>query len=371
MHNFTIENDGLRTWLEFKVIKECDIDAYGLGVILNNRPDWLAAAYHDEEREVIRYEISDMISLSEYLKEGVTLDSIFSIFDTIVCAVTQAEKYLLDMSMFCLDTQTIFIGKTNHKVKLIYLPAKAEEMISFQYKVNSLFREILFESKYIDMCDAPGVIRIINYLNNNNAYSIKGLLELIENMRQQSDISYEAVKIPADVVKERSASETLSTEGIGKKSNGRRKFRNIIESLFSSYESDGTCEDNHVEKISNIYNMSDLSDTCEIKLPDGSTEHPYLIRKHGNEKIVITKDLFCIGKEERYADYIVSDNAAVSRMQAEITKNNGEYFIADQDSLNHTYVNGNIISPYIPVQLKDGDRISFADDEYEFCESVK
>ncbi|MBE5927797.1 MAG: FHA domain-containing protein [Lachnospiraceae bacterium] len=366
MHNFTIENDGLRTWLEFKADKECVIDAYGLGVILNNRPEWLAAAYHDEEREVIRYDISDMINLSEYLKEGVRLDNIFGIFDNIVCAITQAEKYLLDISMFCLNIQTIFVGKMNHKVKLIYLPATMGEKTPFQQRVNSLFREILIDSKYSDMSDAPGVLRIINYLNNNNAYFVKGVLELIEDIKQQSVFSYESVQMPADMVREHPVRVSASSENTARKSNGRHLFKNIFESIFTSGESDDTCEDNHVEKISNIYNMADLSNTCEIEVPV-DTQYPYLIRKQGNEKIAITKNLFCIGKEERYADYIISDNAAVSRMQAEITKSDGDYFITDQDSLNHTYVNGNIISPYVPIQLKNGDRICFADDEYEFC----
>ena len=375
MHNFTIENDGLRTWLEFKADKECVIDAYGLGVILNNRPEWLAAAYHDEEREVIRYDISDMIKLSDYLKEGVRLDNIFSIFDNIVSAITQADKFLLDISMFCLNTQTIFIGKTNHRVKLIYLPEVTEGTILLQQKVNYLFREILFESKYNDMGDATGVLRIINYLNNSNTYSMKGVLELIEDIRQQSVYSYETVQRPADMVREHPVQLAVSPANTTKKSTGKHLFKNIFESIFSSdafsdsnsEKSEETFEDNHIEKITTVFNMADLSDTCEINLPSG-TQYPYLIRKQDNKKIAITKDLFCIGKEERYADYIISDNAAVSRMQAEITKTNGDYYIADQDSLNHTYINGSIISPYIPVQLKTGDKISFADDEYEFFE---
>ena len=39
-----------------------------------------------------------------------------------------------------------------------------------------------------------------------------------------------------------------------------------------------------------------------------------------DERIVITKDIFKIGKEQSYVDYWVSDNSAVSRSHANIIK---------------------------------------------------
>ena len=65
-------------------------------------------------------------------------------------------------------------------------------------------------------------------------------------------------------------------------------------------------------------NKDSFEDTREIVLPDVQNSFPYLLRKYDGSKIIINKELFKIGKEERYADYRIIDNAAVSRMHAEI-----------------------------------------------------
>ena len=76
--------------------------------------------------------------------------------------------------------------------------------------------------------------------------------------------------------------------------------------------------------------------------------------------------MFRIGKDERYADYIVSDNAAISRAHAEITVTDSQSYIRDEDSLNHTYVNGSMINSDENTIINDQDVIMLADEEYVF-----
>lgn len=66
---------------------------------------------------------------------------------------------------------------------------------------------------------------------------------------------------------------------------------------------------------------------------------PYIIRKKTNDKIFINKNLFKIGKEKTYVDYDISDNNTISRTHADIIKDGDKYFIQDNNSKNHTYVN--------------------------------
>ena len=65
-------------------------------------------------------------------------------------------------------------------------------------------------------------------------------------------------------------------------------------------------------------------------------------------------------------DYYIGDNLDISRFYSTIKILNEEYNIVDENSKNYTYVNDSRIQPYIPVMLKNGDLISFADDKYEF-----
>lgn len=99
----------------------------------------------------------------------------------------------------------------------------------------------------------------------------------------------------------------------------------------------------------------------------GSTElRPYLIRTKYNERILIDKPVFKIGKEKSYVDYFVSDNTAISRSHANIIEKGKDYFIIDTNSTNHTFVNGSMIQSNTETPIKPGDMIKLANEEFEF-----
>lgn len=94
--------------------------------------------------------------------------------------------------------------------------------------------------------------------------------------------------------------------------------------------------------------------------------HPHLIRAKNNERIDINKPVFRIGKERSYVDYFIGDNTAVSRSHANIISREGEYFIVDTNSTNHTYVNGGMILSNSETKLSHGTKIRLANEEFEF-----
>jgi pSer/pThr/pTyr-binding forkhead associated (FHA) protein len=93
---------------------------------------------------------------------------------------------------------------------------------------------------------------------------------------------------------------------------------------------------------------------------------PYLIRLKNNERIMLNKPVFRIGKEKSYADYFIGDNTAVSRSHASIISRGSEYFIMDTNSTNHTYVSGQIIPSNVEIQIVSGTRIQLANEDFEF-----
>ncbi len=93
---------------------------------------------------------------------------------------------------------------------------------------------------------------------------------------------------------------------------------------------------------------------------------PHLIRMKNNEKIPLNKPVFRIGKERSYVDYFVADNTAVSRSHANIVNHNGEFFVVDTNSTNHTYVNGGMIQSNTEVKLSHGTKLRLANEEFEF-----
>ncbi len=93
---------------------------------------------------------------------------------------------------------------------------------------------------------------------------------------------------------------------------------------------------------------------------------PFLIRKRTNQKIDINKDVFKIGKQNSYVDYFIPDNAAISRSHASIITRDNRYYIIDTNSTNHTYIEGQMISPNQEFEIKGGQIIRLANEDFEF-----
>lgn len=93
---------------------------------------------------------------------------------------------------------------------------------------------------------------------------------------------------------------------------------------------------------------------------------PHLIRTKNNERIPLNKPVFRIGKERSYVDYFIGDNTAISRSHANIINRNGEFFVVDTNSTNHTYVNGGMIQSNTETRLEHGTKICFANEDFEF-----
>lgn len=100
--------------------------------------------------------------------------------------------------------------------------------------------------------------------------------------------------------------------------------------------------------------------------PEATKVEPYLVRVKNNEKIPLNKPVFRIGKERSYVDYFIGDNTAISRSHANILNRNGEYFVVDTNSTNHTYVNGSMIQSNVETKLSHGAKIRLANEDFTF-----
>ena len=108
---------------------------------------------------------------------------------------------------------------------------------------------------------------------------------------------------------------------------------------------------------------------CGLDLATGVLGKPFVEqifeRKNTGESVEINKNIFTIGKENE-SDFIVSNNKAISRRHAVIEKINGNYYLTDKKSTNHTYLNGEILEPERAYVLSDNDNIRIADEEFIF-----
>ena len=93
---------------------------------------------------------------------------------------------------------------------------------------------------------------------------------------------------------------------------------------------------------------------------------PFLIRKKNNERIPVNPPLFRLGRNREYNDYVVDGNGHIGNSHCHIVTKDGEYFIVDDNSMNHTYVDGVMIPSGSEVKLAHGQSLTLADEEFEF-----
>lgn len=116
-----------------------------------------------------------------------------------------------------------------------------------------------------------------------------------------------------------------------------------------------------------VLGLSNIGETTVLSTPEtGNVNSPYLIRVKKGEKVNINKPVFRIGKEKSYVDYFISDNTAISRSHADIITKNGEYFIIDNNSTNHTYINNVMVQSNLETKIFHGVMLKFANEEFEF-----
>lgn len=150
--------------------------------------------------------------------------------------------------------------------------------------------------------------------------------------------------------------------------------KNTQEELKAEEEVEETENEPEVEEVEEVeeevVSTSILSQTLGatglLKNVPNVKINPYLIRTNTKERIVITKQNFKIGKASMGVDYSVKGNGAVSRSHAIITNKNGVYYIKDNKSTNHTYVNNKMLEDGESELLTHDCKIVLGDEEFTF-----
>jgi len=126
--------------------------------------------------------------------------------------------------------------------------------------------------------------------------------------------------------------------------------------------------DNKVEEEvdSNVIQSQTVAATAVVKTVDVPKANPYLVRVNTEERIMITKQNFKVGKASMGVDYTVKGNSAVSRVHAIIVNKDDTYYVKDNKSTNHTFVNGKILDEGENEPLTHDCKIVLGDEEFVF-----
>jgi pSer/pThr/pTyr-binding forkhead associated (FHA) protein len=107
-------------------------------------------------------------------------------------------------------------------------------------------------------------------------------------------------------------------------------------------------------------------DSNSTTVLSGGANYGSLTRTKNGERVTISKDQFKIGRERSRVDFCISDNTAVGRLHAIIVSRGGSTYVVDQNSTNCTFVNNVRATANQEVRLNNGDKVTFADEEFTY-----
>lgn len=92
----------------------------------------------------------------------------------------------------------------------------------------------------------------------------------------------------------------------------------------------------------------------------------YIMQLSTGKKVFLKAEKFTVGRRDDLCDFAVPSAKKMSKIHATIIHDGNCYYIQDEGSLNHTYVNESEIKPGEYKILADGDTIRFASEKFGF-----
>lgn len=91
-----------------------------------------------------------------------------------------------------------------------------------------------------------------------------------------------------------------------------------------------------------------------------------LIRCATGEEFILDEGMNIVGKSKIRADICIQNNPAIGNVHCKISREENEFYLEDNRSLNGTYLENTKLDPEVRTLLETEDRIRLADEEFIF-----
>ncbi|ALC89398.1 hypothetical protein AM500_06075 [Bacillus sp. FJAT-18017] len=337
---------------------------------------------------IITTAVTDMITLKTYFTRIVSKKMFLDTVTQIVSIVKECETRSMNAANLMLNGDQIFIDPRTKKVKCIYLPIVNNHAPA---SATKFFKELPFGIVFTKHEDHSYIKEYLNYFKNVPPFSINSFEKVILGVlgkKQESKsflptggtgetggLSDKAKNLSSSAI----AYNPLGNQGktcpgcggptpetanfcpaCGTALTSKQPAYNHVNGLFGK-------KDTRFISEPTILGAGEASGTTVLgaELPSEPV-YPYLVREKTQEKIVLNKPSYRIGKEKSFCDYFVSDNNAISRSHADIITRENRYYIVDHNSTNKTYVDGRAIPVKEEIEIFSGTRLRLANEEFVF-----
>lgn len=402
---FNVTEKPFKTTLMFELYEGSDFDKKAHRILKKDKNLFAEGKF---DNEVFYYNITNKMSLRKYMALGMNQKKLFYLIERLIDAELCFIESGINPQYMMYDADLVLVDKDTQEITFIYVPATDHGLMYRPLK--AFIKEILANAVYDEMENLDYVGRLITYINKNKVLDIDALPAVLADIRDsQKNLSRMtahgavamakaaaaevaavtaadeeaeafAVKEPVQEAmpdvqlpqkeEEKMNVDDLSISGIDMLDEHEAKAEEAIPDI--SFEITEPEEEKTEEKAGEMPEAPVQADDEKIairEVPVEQKKYPYLVRSKNQEIITIDKDEFKLGKIPG-ADYMLSDNPAVSRMHAIIHNVDNTYYICDNYSTNATYLNDERLEPGKNYLLMNGVKVRLANDEFTYiCEA--
>lgn len=311
-----------------------------------------------ESKHRISYTTPVSIPLRAYMEKGVTIHKLYNVLAQVVEMTKKVDIYGFYLNNLVLHDKLIYVKEITGELYFLYEPLEGRDNNT---NVYGFLSDMIAKFKPEDREVLEECRQICAFLDEQGNYRISDLETFIMEVYPQI---YQQVPRAEKGMSGFIASSRISYRQHYEANSGMTRERTASSrgaSGFSSANQEGgTLLLKNEEEAGTVL----LQEAGTVLLQQRQVL-ARLQRQRTGEQIEIRVNEFRIGKDAG-AEYSIRDNKAVSRQHAVIFCNGSEYFLRDENSTNHTYLNGKMLEPEHMESLCDGDRIRLADEEFLF-----
>lgn len=291
-------------------------------------------------------------TLKEYIKDHI---SVLSYFELVKQMIDMLKKVQGEGIQVVLDMDKMTLKNSQLQFQLI-----TEESVYESARIKAFLKEITFECVFDGDEDCSRVTEFLHFLddtwNGVELLDIKKFITDGQPMHVPNQLKTYPVQMPGDG--ETGVLDVSYWENLEKQYGGHAN-----QGDQASYM--GAPNNGETGVLDPSFWDTALKSTPSQRLGRVTKTTPVLKLVHNasGRTVVINKASFWIGKDD--VDLLI-DKDVISRKHAEIIVRGNSYFVMDNNSTNKTYVEGKAIPGKATVEIFNGTKIKFVDEEYTF-----
>lgn len=300
---------------EFK--KYLDIDS----------PSFLKCEFEKDKGFTLYYNYGNKVTLKQFLSKVRGKREAIDFLKSLTKVYMDADNFSFKTNHILLGINSVFYDEEERQVSCIYVPVN--EGILPARPLRLFIKEVLVNMIYSEEDNMAWLGNIIRYINRNRQLEYSDFYDFLQSQEETETYMAEG----RETETEHPASEPMNM------GNPEVNTEKNIEEV--------------VRSISVTIDEEEKRESC------------FLLRRSDHSVFNLDQNKMRIGKAGDN-EICLSDNPAISRVHAYIYYTDGRYSIQDNESTNHTFVNGNVLIGDQKKDLSAGDRILLGNEELVF-----